>query len=83
MNLWYTQVNTGVRQISYYAREYKMSTNSKKYVCKAVTGFGWRIWNRKQGRFWGNYFKEYPQQLLDELNGPKRPEEITKLSKGK
>jgi len=55
----------------------------KKYVAKAEKGKGWRIWNRKTKRWWGNYFSQYPEDLLDELNGEKRPEVVTKLqSKG-
>jgi hypothetical protein len=41
---------------------------------------GWRIWNRKMKRWWGEWYKSYPEKLLDELNGLKRPEEITRLT---
>jgi hypothetical protein len=53
----------------------------KRYVAKAEAGKGWRVWNRKIQRWWGNYFKHYPELLLDELNGDKNPEEITKLNR--
>ena len=59
-----------------------MGATSKKYVCKAVVGKGWRIWNRKTNRWWGNYYSDYPTALLDELNSDKRPDKIAALSKG-
>jgi len=52
-----------------------------RYVAKAIKGKGWRVWNRKMKRWWGNYFKEYPEELLDELNGKKDPKKIVELSK--
>lgn len=55
--------------------------NVMKYVAKAVPQKGWRIWNRKMKKWWGNFYKEYPQALLDELNGAKRPEKLVELSK--
>lgn len=58
-----------------------MGVASQKYVAKAVADKGWRIWNRKMKKWWGNYFKEYPQELLDEINGLCRAEEVIKLSK--
>ena len=57
-----------------------MGKPNTRYVAKAVPGEGWRIWNRRSKRWWGNYFKEYPQALLDELNDQKRPEVLVKLS---
>jgi hypothetical protein len=53
-----------------------------KYVAKAVPEKGWRIWDRKMKKWWGNYFQEYPLELLDELNGARRPYRLVKLSKG-
>jgi hypothetical protein len=49
------------------------------YVARAEADKGWRIWNRNTKRSWGNYFKEYPDQLLKELNGEKRPDVLTEL----
>jgi hypothetical protein len=54
---------------------------SHRYVAKAVPGMGWRVWNRKFSRWWGNFFIAYPEALLAELNGPKRPDRITTLSR--
>ena len=57
-----------------------MGVPNKRYVAKAVPGKGWRIWNRKMKKWWGNFHKLYPETLLEELNGPKRPEEIRRLT---
>lgn len=58
-----------------------MGTPKKRYVAKAIPGVGWRIWNRMQNKWWGNPFSSYPEELLSELNGPKRPERIVELSR--
>ena len=42
---------------------------------------GWRIWDNKLQRFWGEVYDPYPQTLLDELNGEKRPQSLAKLAK--
>lgn len=55
----------------------------KRYVARANAGKGWQIWNRRTNRPWGNYFPEYPEKLLEELNGKKRPEVIVELSRKK
>jgi hypothetical protein len=52
----------------------------KRYVANAESGRGWRVWNRKLKRPWGNFFKLYPEDLLDELNGERRPEKIAELT---
>lgn len=61
----------------------EMGEPRKKYVARAITGVGWRIWNRQQQKWWGNAFKAYPEELLNELNGANRPERIVELSKQK
>jgi hypothetical protein len=58
-----------------------MSTQSADYVAKAVAGTGWRIWNRRTKRWWGNFFKDYPKKALDELNGAKRPDTLSELAR--
>jgi hypothetical protein len=58
-----------------------MSKPNVRYVVKAVPGTGWRIWNRQTKRWWGNFFKEHPQKVLDELNGEKRPDALSNLAK--
>jgi hypothetical protein len=47
-----------------------------------VAGEGWRVWDRTRKRWWGNPYPVYPTTLPAELNGEKRPERITALSKG-
>ena len=59
-----------------------MGASTLRYVAKAVPGSGWRVWDRKQNRWWGNHFTAYPASLLVELNGPKRPDRIVELSRG-
>jgi hypothetical protein len=53
----------------------------RTYVAKAESGRGWRIWERKMKKWWGNYFKIYPEELLEELNGLRRPEKIVELTR--
>lgn len=60
-----------------------MSAANKKFVAKAVPGLGWRIWHRKRRKWWGNPFREYPEDLLEELNGLNRLDRIIELSKRK
>ena len=57
--------------------------STQRFVARAVSGKGWRIWNRKTKRWWGNFFSEYPTALLVELNGLKRPDKLTELAKHK
>jgi hypothetical protein len=42
-------------------------------------GIDWRIWNRRTKRWWGNYFSEYPEAVLQELNGLARQELLVRL----
>lgn len=58
-----------------------MGKNPTQYVAKAIPGVGWRIWNRKQKKWWGNYFNEYPQHVLDELNTAKDADRLIDLTK--
>jgi hypothetical protein len=52
-----------------------------RYVGRAEAGKGWRIWDNKLKRFWGERYEDYPAPLLAELNGEKRPERLTELVK--
>jgi len=58
-----------------------MSNSEHRNVAKAEAGIGWRIWNRKTKRWWGNYFYDYPEALLQELNGLSRQEVLVRLCK--
>ena len=53
----------------------------RRYVTKAVAGKGWRIWDKTQRTWWGEFYPKRPEELLDELNGPKRPFAITELTR--
>lgn len=56
-----------------------MGKQNVRYVAKAEAGQGWRIWDRKALKWWGEHYVQYPEQLLTELNGEKRPEQLTDL----
>jgi len=57
-----------------------MAQAHSRYVAKAEAGQGWRIWDNKGRRWWGQAYQNYPEQLLAELNGPKRSERLTELA---
>jgi hypothetical protein len=44
---------------------------------------GWRVWDRKLARRWGEWCTEYPEPVLRELNRPARPEALVQLCKKK
>lgn len=50
-------------------------------MAKAEAGRGWRIWDNKIRRWWGERHESYPETLLAELNGDKRPVRLTELAK--
>ncbi len=56
-----------------------MGKPDARYVAKSEAGKGWRVWDRKGLRWWGEWRSEYPQAVLDELNGPVRPERLVEL----
>lgn len=58
-----------------------MGRRSDKFVGKAEAGEGWRVWDRKMKKWWGERYRHYPEILLSELNGAKRPERLTELVK--
>ena len=58
-----------------------MRKPKQRFVAKAVPSVGWRIWDNMQKKWWGSPFQSFPEALLAELNGPKRPERIVELSK--
>ncbi|TRX47052.1 hypothetical protein FNH22_30620 [Fulvivirga sp. M361] len=55
-----------------------MGKPSRRYVSKGVPG-GWMIWNKKSNRWWGELYQLQPDELVNELNGQKRPEVITEF----
>lgn len=52
----------------------------RRYVARGVPG-GYRIWDNKARRWWGDLYELCPDDLLDELNGDAEPEKITALLK--
>ena len=57
-----------------------MGKPRRRYVTKGVPG-GWRIWNNKSKKWWGQLYERQPDELVDELNGQKRPEIIVALTR--
>ncbi len=58
-----------------------MGKSKSRYVAKAVAGVGWRVWNTKMKRFWGEVYAAQPDALLSELNGLKCPARLTELNR--
>ncbi|NJC68757.1 hypothetical protein HC031_03300 [Planosporangium thailandense] len=52
----------------------------RRYVARGVPG-GYRIWDNKARRWWGDLYELCPDELLDELNGKADYEKITALLK--
>ncbi|NBE55995.1 hypothetical protein [Streptomyces boluensis] len=52
----------------------------RRYVARGVPG-GYRVWDNKGRRWWGDLYELCPDDLLVELNSGARPEEITALMK--
>ncbi|MGW2046923.1 hypothetical protein ACWCPF_17320 [Streptomyces sp. NPDC001858] len=52
----------------------------RRYVARGVPG-GYRIWDNRGRRWWGDLYELCPDGLLDELNGRADPERITALLK--
>ncbi|MEV5502910.1 hypothetical protein AB0M50_46665 [Nonomuraea fuscirosea] len=52
----------------------------RRYVARGVSG-GYRIWDNKARRWWGDLYELCPDELLDELNGARDPGRLTTLLK--
>jgi hypothetical protein len=50
----------------------------RRYVARGVQG-GYRIWDNKARRWWGELYELCPDELLAELNGGRDYEKITAL----
>jgi hypothetical protein len=59
-----------------------MGVKERRFVGKAVPGEGWRVWDRKLNRWWGQVYRELPATLLDELNWNKDPGRLVELTRG-
>lgn len=57
-----------------------MGKSQRSYVTKGVPG-GWRIWNNKSRKWWGQLYERQPDELIEELNGESRPEIIVVLTR--
>ncbi|MEV4458470.1 hypothetical protein [Microbispora sp. NPDC049633] len=55
-----------------------MRVSRRRYVARGVPG-GYRIWDDKARRWWGDLYELCPDDLLNELNGAKNSEKITAL----
>jgi hypothetical protein len=52
----------------------------RRYVLRGVPG-GWRIWDNKARRWWGDHYEVQPDELVAELNGAADYRRITALLK--
>ncbi|GAA2503186.1 hypothetical protein [Winogradskya humida] len=52
----------------------------RRYVARGVPG-GYRIWDNRAGRWWGELYQLCPDDLLTELNSDADYETITALLK--
>ncbi|MEV4072822.1 hypothetical protein ACGFJC_21535 [Nonomuraea fuscirosea] len=52
----------------------------RRYVARGVSG-GYRIWDNKARRWWGDLYELCPDELLGELNGARDPGTLTTLVK--
>ena len=50
----------------------------RQYVVRGVPG-GYRIWDNKRRRWWGDLYELCPDDLLDGLNGDADYQKITAL----
>ena len=56
-----------------------MGKPKRRFVAKAEREKGWRIWDNLEKKWWGERYLSFPEHLLAELNGRKRPEELKEL----
>ncbi|WP_199548353.1 hypothetical protein [Streptomyces sp. N35] len=52
----------------------------RRFVARGVPG-GYRIWNRRPGRWWGEVYETCPDDLLTELNGARDPARVVELQR--
>jgi hypothetical protein len=52
----------------------------RRYVARGVPG-GYRVWDNRARRWWGDLYEVQPDELVAELNGNADPERITALLK--
>lgn len=54
--------------------------SQRRYVARGVAG-GWRVWDNKARRWWGDLYEVQPDELVAELNGTRDYARITALLK--
>jgi hypothetical protein len=54
------------------------SVSRRRYVARGVPG-GWRIWDNKARRWWGDQYEVQPDDLVAELNGAGDYTQVTAL----
>ncbi|MFF3847253.1 hypothetical protein [Streptomyces sp. NPDC002328] len=52
--------------------------SKRRYVARGVPG-GYRIWDNRGRRYWGDFYELCPDELLAELNGPADQDRIVEL----
>jgi hypothetical protein len=52
----------------------------RRYLARGVPG-GWRIWDNKARRWWGDHYEVQPDELVAELNTGHDPDRLTALLK--
>jgi len=52
----------------------------RRYGARGVPG-GYRVWDNKGRRWWGDLYQLCPDDILTELNGEANPDKITALLK--
>jgi hypothetical protein len=55
-------------------------TGRKRYALRGVPG-GWRIWDSKAKRFWGDLYEICPDELVAQLNAEKGHAQVTELTR--
>lgn len=58
-----------------------MTKRPRRYVAKAQDDGSWRIWNKLARKYWGQQYNRRPDEIIDELNGEKRPDILTALTR--
>jgi hypothetical protein len=54
--------------------------SKRRYAARGVPG-GYRIWDNRARRWWGDHYELCPDDQLAELNGPADHDRITTLLK--
>lgn len=58
-----------------------MGKKRRRFVGKGIPKGGYKIWDSKIKRWWGETYKYYPDELIKELNGDKKPTQLIAITK--